>query len=371
MTLIATLCIDNYPVLVGDLLLSGPERANVMAIPTIGDVRDVFPEGSGWSIVGLRQKINIIADNCIIAWAGSECAARTVAVELMNMSAKEPLGLDSIASYFLTLDAGIRDQGVSFVGWVKDPKGIAPFGYDCEGFEHPWLGSVRLAGTGTQALNRLLMNFPKIVTQESRATNALEQAITQSLMTTGLMLQEELASRQSLLTFYGGGYEVASLVRGSFQKVGNITYIFWIAKHHHGRLELSLPLCAQKYDYMSDLLLIRAAHFYANEENTKAVTVKESLHVVAPLYRRPTAEEINSLRPPSFQSRFTCHCIVVTTERQPPDIYVRVEYSYTATPASIRIQESQDGLSLAINDRFVRTLAEEIQHRFNKGSPSA
>lgn len=370
MTLIATLCIDNYPVLVGDLLLSGPERANVMAIPTVGDVREVFPTGSGWSIVGLKQKINIITDNCIVAWAGSECAARTVVTELRDMSAKQSLSLDSIASYFRNLDAGIRDQGVSFVGWIKDPNGIESFGYDCEGFEHPWLGSVRLAGTGTQALYRLLMNFPRVVTQESRATNALEQAITQSLMTTGLMLQEELASRQSLLTFYGGGYEVASLVRGSFQKVGNITYVFWIAKHNHGRLELSLPFCAQKYDYVNDLLLIRAAHFNANVESTKAATVKESLHVVAPLYRRPTVEELNTLRPPSFQSRFTCHCVIVTKETQPPEIYLRIEYSFSATPSSIRIEEAREGLSLAIHDGFVRALAEEIQHRFGTGAPS-
>jgi len=77
MTMTAAFCVESYPVLVGDILLSGLEvLGKEVHIPTIGNIDSVFPEGSGFSIVGLCQKLCIVNDRIAIGWAGKRFSAR-------------------------------------------------------------------------------------------------------------------------------------------------------------------------------------------------------------------------------------------------------------------------------------------------------
>lgn len=51
MTAVARLAINNYPLLIGDVLLSAPEvPGQFVSVPIIGDITTVFPEGSGCSL---------------------------------------------------------------------------------------------------------------------------------------------------------------------------------------------------------------------------------------------------------------------------------------------------------------------------------
>src|SRR5687767_13267623 len=71
MTLIARYTIENHPFLIGDVLLSGKEEVGrYLNLPTVGDTRPVYPEGSGFVIAGLRQKISVLAENLVVGWAG-------------------------------------------------------------------------------------------------------------------------------------------------------------------------------------------------------------------------------------------------------------------------------------------------------------
>jgi hypothetical protein len=97
MTLISAFKIGVCPVVVGDLLLSGPERLEgETSIPVIGNITRVFPQGSGWSIVGLRQKVNLIAENCVVAWSDSQLAATIIIKELRMLSSVAPLSLSIV-----------------------------------------------------------------------------------------------------------------------------------------------------------------------------------------------------------------------------------------------------------------------------------
>ncbi len=108
MTIVSAFNVGKNPVVVGDLLLSGPERSEQsMGIPVVGDITQVFPVGSGWSIVGLRQKVNLVAPNCVIAWADSQLGASIVIKELRNMASCRPLCFDDLAKYFTTLDPDV------------------------------------------------------------------------------------------------------------------------------------------------------------------------------------------------------------------------------------------------------------------------
>jgi hypothetical protein len=82
MTAVAGLEINNYPLLVGDLLLSGPNESTGFSVPTVDDLSTVFPAGSGFTPSGLSQKITLISEDVMIAWAGNKLAASYVIKEL-------------------------------------------------------------------------------------------------------------------------------------------------------------------------------------------------------------------------------------------------------------------------------------------------
>jgi len=60
----------------GDLLISGLEKPGAgLKLPTVDDIRDVYPEGSWFGPIRLRQKIEIISDHLAVGWAGNAIAA--------------------------------------------------------------------------------------------------------------------------------------------------------------------------------------------------------------------------------------------------------------------------------------------------------
>ena len=156
MTLIAALTISNLPVLIGDALLSGEESGQNLAIPTIGNVSDVFPEGSGYTITGLRQKINIIDDNLVIGWAGSYIAAKTILSELKRQSNSKKLTRESIHDFFREIYRNPSEWGanqeVAFLGYIADSEGIEHFEYsfnDCPIYQtnSSRYGDVKICGS--------------------------------------------------------------------------------------------------------------------------------------------------------------------------------------------------------------------------------
>src|ERR1700675_1641468 len=111
MTLIAAVGLDTYPVVFGHLLISGPERpGSAPDISLAGAVTSVFPAGSDWSILGLNQKLVLLGDNCVIAWAGDVAFARSVIAGLRALASQAPLSLPIIEAYLAELDPAMKDQ---------------------------------------------------------------------------------------------------------------------------------------------------------------------------------------------------------------------------------------------------------------------
>ncbi len=70
MTVIFSFKYQNLPFLAGDLLLSGMSSSTELNVPTIGEVEQIFPDGSRFVPLRLGQKVNLISDNLAVAWAG-------------------------------------------------------------------------------------------------------------------------------------------------------------------------------------------------------------------------------------------------------------------------------------------------------------
>lgn len=46
----------------------------------------------------------------------------------------------------------------------------------------------------------------------------------------GLFLEDEMRTHESLYNYFGGGYEVATLGHRGFAKLDDLTYMFWDAE---------------------------------------------------------------------------------------------------------------------------------------------
>src|ERR1041385_4580213 len=122
MTLIAQFAIGDQPILIGDILLSGPElKTQSVAVPTIGDTKRLFPKGSEKVILGVRQKVTILSpDRLMIAWANKAFVARQVLTEWRDLAQTESFNLSRLEDLFRTLGRSTHRNDVQFLGCVRD-----------------------------------------------------------------------------------------------------------------------------------------------------------------------------------------------------------------------------------------------------------
>jgi hypothetical protein len=108
MTAVLRSFVSNWPIMLGDLLLSGPEQQNPVHVPTVADITEIFPTGSGWAPAALQQKIAMLADNLVVGWAGNRLAAKILIADLWEKSKAEPCTLASLKDYFRSPNLGPR-----------------------------------------------------------------------------------------------------------------------------------------------------------------------------------------------------------------------------------------------------------------------
>jgi len=361
MTVVAAFTVNGVPVMLGDLLISGPStgRASIH-IPTVGDAIPSLPEDGQLAIAQLRQKLCIIGDNIALGWSGSLLAATMVVEGLIKENRRSEMTLEEVKRYLDNLDKWTRQQDLSLVGYVSEPAGIAPFGYNCSEFQSDIFGNVMVSGTGESDLSSLLQQFSTSAPQfRGEDANPLAVAACTALTVTGFLLQSELADDSALDRFYGGGYEVVTFVNGRFGKINDITYLVWILSTDGQTASLALPSVVIKYSYERDLLIMRVARFNRpSEEDEPTVALSNELYVVTPIYRYPKQTELTRVKQPRLSSRFLCNYVVVLPRHKKLDVtnvVCRVDLS-TQSPGPIEFIEEEDKVALAVSKSFIEEI---------------
>lgn len=308
MTLIATLTISNLPVLIGDALLSGEESGQNITIPTIGNISEVFPEGSGYTITGLRQKINIIDDNLAIGWAGSYIAAKTIISELKRQSNSQKFTRESIHQFFREIYRSPSEwganQGVAFLGYIADSEGIEPFEYsfkDCRIYQanSSRYGNVKICGTGNSDMEGLLRKISRPSLGSGKIKTDFDNVVIECLTICGWLFNYEMSVSENLFYFYGGAYEIATLVEGRFQKINDITYLAWIIENIDIAPKLNLVNQGFKLAYIDDLLCIHTINFDCVTDKNNiydlflATNIKR--YFILPIYKDISESQLNKI----------------------------------------------------------------------------
>lgn len=367
MTVIATFSINTCPILLGDLLVSSNEQLqSTLNVPTIGEITQIFPKGSGFVPTGLRQKTAVVNDNLALAWAGTRISAQIIISQLLNECQKRTFwSLADLSSFFSSFDEN-HGTNVGIVGYSNDGNGLFSFGYgsDQTKYQSDKYGLVRLCGSGASDLRAHLDHFS--IPPASRTTNPLETAVGNTLSITTYMTGVERTTGANLLEYYGGGFEIVSFIRKKFAKIDDITYLIWVG-HQTGKSswKLSMPERCIKYCYLDDVLLIRKVELEAQPSGVLK-SANEAAYIVSPIYRTVDQALLKNIRLSSFNSRFLCSFIILHLLDGSVSILNRVNYS---AQNSHLIKFDDDGkhlVSMDIHSDFVRTIFEGVDRTIEK-----
>ncbi len=271
MTLIATFKTPKVPILFGDLLISGEERAGeTFHFPGLGKINVIFPEGSGFTPIGLLQKICLLNDYLAVAWAGNKVKALSTVKELSRLT--RPFTADRIA-HFLT---GVpKEEDVALICWCIDEKtkDLAIFGRGLyKTFPNKDFGEILAAGTGIEHLKsylNLLGNLPfTSFSSPSPPSRGIEMIKNVTLLTSFLLRQGmnfklnnegSINHHNTFLHYFGGGFEVVYRRGGKLCKLQDICYVFWrVSLVSNNEIRISLELEIFYYTYYKDLMVINS-----------------------------------------------------------------------------------------------------------------
>lgn len=364
MTVITAFNIDGVPVILGDLLTTGPTQNSsaAVALPALGNVQDFFGD-SGWSVTGLRQKVTLISPTCVIAWAGSFIGARLAIAEIKLRSNKGDLSAEEILEY-LKSEPELTSHPASFVGFTIAAGGVYQFKFDAEQFENPSLGTVFLTGTGAQSIHEFADFMSQGVFDSTGNGNPVLDAVCSTLMLCGMLLQAEFRGGDTATTIqnmFGGGYELAILTNDQFVKVDEITYVFWEAGFLPDRIGLTMPQFVVKQKYKNDHLLLRSVHFSPALLGQKLELTQDQRHVILPMFDSDDGPSVEDLASLQLQSRLFCHCVLVRDEHGFRRMFTLVQNYARLEDAKIEFIDIAGKVELKLDRELISQIGNRLQ----------
>lgn len=361
MTLIAAFAHRNFPLLVGDLAVSNNESGRTaIHVPTTGRITSVFPEGSGYTIVGLRQKIAIISPNCAIAFAGSMLMAAHVTRELRKIGAQRPIAPPDIPGVVAEAMREMRVDPVSVVGWLNLGGSVGGFEGRASFIESERFGPIAAAGSGVDQLKKWLAPESRGPTREIETGDVKNDALRKAFSLVGVFLQTEVRTAETLLNYFGGGFEVAAFNGRGFSKVGDITFALWEVFESGDDLHFTPgPTCILKQDYDGDLLLIQSLLMDLTGKEPKVKDV--AVNAILPLDRVATEADKSKTKLTSWESTATLHIFVVRFESREIAVMTRLEVFSNPTDRWFKLRGIGEGVEIGFREDFLMKMNEEIR----------
>jgi hypothetical protein len=362
MTLAAILSFEQCPIIIGDLLLSGDESTSGdrIGIPAHSDITDVFPKGSGYSITGMSQKVILISDKCVLAWAGSKVAASVVVGDFVSMASNKTLSLASILEYINKKDDHIGSLPLSIVGWVLDGNECFPFFMDAENASLPPYEHTYVIGSGKQALLDVIGGLEAVPV--AKGSDPYREAVVRAMSLLGLFYQVELNTQTNLLHFWGGGYEIALIIDGSFKKLDDVTFVFWRADVSSDKIKIMSPHFILKQKYFEDELVIRSAKII--ESSGTRISADDNSYLVLPVQKNKATNKKVDCKPLELNSEYTIHMFIIS---QPsPQVFVRLERCLSGASTGIVFSTDAEKISLSVNEDFIKNISNSLRKGFRQ-----
>ncbi|MDD2542607.1 MAG: hypothetical protein PHH28_16435, partial [Desulfuromonadaceae bacterium] len=210
-----------------------------------------------------------------------------------------------------------------------------------------------IAGSGAMYMGESIARISSIKSASIDA-NILERSIATSLLVSTDFIGNELVSGEGLLRYFGGGIELISLVNGRFQKIGEITYILWLAdEDQNGNVSIRTPEIAIKVSYIDEYMLLRVARFSSGATPTAFKCDDSQVHIVNSVLSKGPGLDTNTINLPSFNSRWTCHYVLLRKEKISFELRMMVNHTGSGD-FSLRFKENGSFIqSLEFSNKFL------------------
>jgi hypothetical protein len=353
----------NYPVMVGDILLSTEHyRPADFFVPT-HDSSLAFPPEVKMVPCSLRQKLAVISDDLVVGWSGEAYAASQFIKNLQERNVQAPLTCDSLKTYLNSIDPAVW-HNVTLAGFIKERDRFEWFDINAKHIATR-IGEIALLGTGAESIKSLFEDLTMLTVSPERRGNFMTQHVLTTLSLTGGLLSSEIASGSYLDELFGAGYELATVIDGVFKKVDDITYLFWKAWTNGDHVRIKVPHRALKISYLNDILVIRVDSITSLPDGTGFSVDKTSCFFVSPIYRNVDPDELIGFVPGSLNSKFVCNYFTFHDRRGIETILAATESIGADGPSNIKfIEDGWQGQQFAIRDGYLADIADRIRPQF-------
>lgn len=361
MTLIARARFGSVPIYFGDLLLSKEgDNARPVNIPAADDINALLSASRSRSVSGICQKLNMISDRLIVAWAGNFVHARAAIREIADLERAGELCRGNIRVVLDRIPLSEKND-ISLVGSVCSPESgsdrvlIEHFNYRANKHTDTEQEIV-ISGSGEGAFMEIL---PQTISQEPPPIDEHKRffwAENIGLVMAAELIGHEITIGSNLLDWWGGGIEVATYENGKFVKHGNVLHTFWhqnLSKSNDG---IHLDPKFIKYDYFHDALVIQKFECDFTGEGKVSVTAHD-YRVYTPLLKSRHDYEFASF--PWYDLGYqTLHCyVIVDGDQTGPWSFVKTFRG--SCPFEVALED--EGLRISFEDKFIRELIGETK----------
>jgi len=359
MTLIVQLSIKGAPLMIGDVLLSSPQRTGLkVTLPLVGDINEVLAKNGQPFQVDFTQKVNILSDRLVVAWSGSMIVAERALGALSRLSTRPSLDIDDISRELNAIDLA----HLQLVGMLLGPAqgnmhtahcftlGVKPINIAS-------LGTVFAAGTGRDALLGLLSK-----TDWTISNTGNEFQVAHALL--GALTNEEYRTGRTILNKWGGGFEAVtcSQLTGKFEKVSDVLHTFW-KMHEHEDHPLDFIPSFYKTTYWRDALIIRSARF--EEVDTASFQlVSNDLTLIPPLLKQVSDYNLTEFGKADFSYRAIC-CHVLIEKSDNSDLLFFIEQREHQRDFEFELDASSGRLEISSN--LINAIIDEVRTRSSGG----
>ncbi|MBU1214781.1 MAG: hypothetical protein KKF58_01915 [Gammaproteobacteria bacterium] len=350
MTLIAAQVINGIPIILGDLLLTreqGGDDPNVNCIPTIKRANEHLSPHGEMRVVGLSQKVNIVSRNVCIAWSGAKYQASALIRHLREHWGE---GEVSEEEFNECLDGYPKEEinDIHVIAYLYD-KGKKSFCFrDNIGgvpFELDGLQNVQLAGSGSGAYLEVVEQYFTGSKAIGEATS-LDKVLSKVMGFTSSVLGVQMMSGMGLLEGWGGGFEIAYIHGGRFEKLSEVLCLFWKAQQNEsGDTSFSLFQRIVKTTYQNERLVLYVIDWMGEVS-------EESIFVVDPLF------DIDKRAPiviPDFNYKWIVNVFQVAAPDGSNSYMTRVDRPGSGK-APIRIEIMEDSFKMHFSDEYLKSL---------------
>jgi hypothetical protein len=295
MTLIAAISVDDWPILLGDLLLvSEIAPSGRLALPTVGELPDNLELSGAYRVTGSAQKVCIINSRLVVACAGRLVYAREIIRKMKKFFARNSPDKRSLERFFKSQHSKYMKE-MQFICLYFSNDRLWVFVANAVKIETETFGDCYIGGTGAGEFIEMLygeVGQGFVGARELATLSGPQKAICVGLMFTGHMLAKEIADGANFSSYYGGGMEIATYQNDTFKKVDEVLHLFWrYDEEKYDRLFRLIPIL-YRINYKQERLLVRRIQFQLSGDKSN-LSSKGDFFTVDPVYGRAKGTEIN------------------------------------------------------------------------------